>query len=156
MEEYLHVIKEGENIYYLNAKGREMVNCEKVRKKLTTYQHYIMRNYLYIALGCPVEWKNEVSIINGYKNDKVSCRTDALIQKGDFYTIIEVDHEQKMIENIKKIDKYRILRQRGAFGLLAPRFVWMTTTDYRKNELLKASEGLNVEVYTIEDFKGRK
>lgn len=157
MEEYLNVIKEGENIYYLNSKGRETVNCDKVRKKTSTVEHYLMRNYLYIALGCPHEWRNEVEIISIKQKDKLIVRSDALIKKGDFYTVIEVDNAQKMTENLKKIDRYRVLKDRGAFGILAPKYVWITRTEYRKQELLKACQGMNVEVYLLSDFKnGRK
>ncbi|TCN25466.1 replication-relaxation family protein [Mesobacillus foraminis] len=157
MEEYLNVYKDGENIYYLNSKGREAVNCLKVRKKTTTIEHYLMRNYLYITLGCPANWRNEIQIINGKDKDKIICRTDALIDNSGAYTIIEVDNEQKMNENIKKIDRYRELIKRKAFGRFAsvPKFIWITKTEYRRNELLKASEGLNVTVYLLSDFKNR-
>ncbi|POD43921.1 hypothetical protein BKM15_26465 [Pseudomonas syringae pv. syringae] len=155
MEEYLHVINVGENIYYLNANGREVIGCDKVRKSTGNVQHYIMRNYLYIELGCPSEWKNEMKITNGEGRDKIACIADALIKKGDFFTVIEVDNTQTMKENQKKVDKYRTLRYRGAFGMFAPKFVWITTTEHRRKELLKANEGLHVEVYTITDFKNR-
>lgn len=155
MEEYVHVLKEGENIYYLNAKGRETVGSEKVRKKTTTVEHYIMRNYLYIALGFPAEWKNEIEIVSIKQKDKLRCRPDALIHKGGYYTIIEVDNMQKMNENLNKIDRYRQLILRGAFGLVTPKFVWITRTEYRKKELLKACEGLKVDVYLLSDFKHR-
>ncbi|RFU70354.1 hypothetical protein D0469_07065 [Peribacillus saganii] len=156
MEEYLHVIKDGENIYYLNSKGRELIDCDKVRKSTGNIQHYIMRNYLYIVLGCPSEWENEMKITHIEGNEKITCRPDALIKKGDIYTVIEVDNTQTMKKNLEKIDKYRVLRQRGAFGFFAPKFIWITTTEHRRKELMAASQGLNVEVYTVSDFKNRE
>ena len=156
MEDYLSVIKDGENIYYLNSKGRALVNCDKVRKSTGNVQHYIMRNYLYITFDCPENWRNEIRIKSegATKKDTVICVADALFKQGDVYTIIEVDNTQTMKKNRSKIEKYRILKQRGAFGMIAPKFVWITLTEYRRKELLKLCEGLSVQVFTVSDFKG--
>lgn len=154
MEEYISVFRDGENIYYLNAKGRELVNCDKVRKRTGNVQHYLMRNYIYMAYGCPVTWKNEIRIRSGStKKDTVTCVADALFKQGSTYCIVEVDNTQKMKQNQSKIERYKILKERAAFGMLAPKFIWITTTEYRKKELLRMSEGLHVEVYVISDFK---
>jgi len=154
MEDYVSVIRNGENIYYLNAAGRALVNCDKVRKSTGNVQHYIMRNYLYIAFHFPTTWRNEIRIKSEglTKKDNVVCVADALFKNGDAYTIVEVDNTQTMKKNQAKIEKYRILKQRGSFGLMAPKFVWITTTDYRRQELLKLSKGLNVQVFTLADF----
>jgi hypothetical protein len=154
MEEYLCVMRNGENIYYLNAKGRALVNCDKVRKSTGNVQHYIMRNYLYIACGCPATWRNEIRITNegATKKDRVICVPDALFNHGDFHTVVEVDNTQTMKKNQAKIERYRILKQRLAFGMIAPKFVWITTTEHRRNELLKLSEGLQTQVFTLADF----
>ncbi|WP_251026820.1 MULTISPECIES: replication-relaxation family protein [unclassified Bacillus (in: firmicutes)] len=154
MEEYLSVMRSGENIYYLNAKGRALVNCDKVRKCTGNVMHYIMRNYLYIAYGCPSTWRNEIRIINEgkTKKDKVVCVADALFKQGDVYTVVEVDNTQTMKKNQAKIEKYRILKQRLAFGMIAPKFVWITTTEHRRQELMKLSEGLQTQVFTLTDF----
>lgn len=145
--------RDGENIYYLNSKGRELVNCDKIRKRTGNLQHYIMRNHLYIVYKCPANWRNEIRIKSEgvSKKDTVICVADALFKQGDQYVVIEVDNTQTMKKNQSKIEKYRILKQRGAFGLMAPKFVWITTTDYRRKELLKLSEGLNVQVFTLSD-----
>ena len=42
---------DGVNVYYLNKKGREYTNTNKVRRKLTSATHYLVRNDLYIHLG---------------------------------------------------------------------------------------------------------
>lgn len=153
MEEYLNVIKDTESIYYLNAKGRELVGCDKVRKRTGNVSHYIMRNYLYIAFRCPSTWRNEIRIKSGKtKKDTITCVADALFKQGDAYCIVEVDNTQSMKRNQKKIEKYRELRQRGAFGMMAPIFIWITTTEYRKKELLELHKGLNVHVYTLSDL----
>jgi hypothetical protein len=154
MEEYLSVMRSGENIYYLNAKGRALVNCDKVRKSTGNVQHYIMRNYIYIAVGCPASWRNEIRVISegATKKDKVICVPDALYKQGDQFVIVEVDNTQTMKKNQAKIEKYRILKQRLAFGMIAPKFVWITRSEHRRNELLKLSEGLQTQVYTMADY----
>lgn len=156
MEDYLNVFRDGENIYYLNAKGRELVNCDKIRKRTVNVQHYIMRNYIYISLSSPDSWKNEMRIKNKgkTKKDTLICVADALFKQGDQYSIVEVDNTQTMKKNQLKIEKYRILIERGAFGMIAPKFIWITTTEYRRKELLNLCEGLNTQVFTLSDFKG--
>lgn len=156
MEEYVHVIRDGENIYYLNANGRELVDCNKIRKSTGNIDHYIMRNYIYIMCHCPVSWKNEVRFksIGKTNKDTVVNVADAYFKHGDAYIVIEVDHTQKMKKNKIKIEKYKILKERGAFGPMTPKFIWITTTEYRRKELLKLCEGLQVQVLTITDFKG--
>jgi hypothetical protein len=154
MEQYVNVFRDGENIYYLNAEGRALVNCDKVRKSTGNVQHYIMRNYIYIAFDCPTSWRNEIRIKSEgvTKKDKVVCVADALFKQGDVYCVVEVDNTQTMKKNQAKIERYRLLKQRGSFGMLAPKFIWITTSEYRRNELLKLSEGLNVQVFTLTDF----
>lgn len=156
MEDFLSSCREGENIYYLNSSGREIVNCEKVRKKTGNVLHYIMRNYLYIAFNCPGDWRNEIRIKSEgkTKKDTIICVADALFKRGDQFHIVEVDNTQTMKKNQMKIEKYRVLKHRGTFGMMAPKFIWITTTEYRRRELKKLSEGLNTEVYTLTDFKG--
>jgi len=158
MEEYLHVIRNGENIYYLNAKGRELVNCDKVRKSTGNIDHYIMRNYLYLMCGCPKSWENEIRFksVGNTKKDTVVCVADAYFKHGDAFIIVEVDNTQKMNKNKVKIEKYKTLKERGTFGPLIPNFIWITTTEYRRKELLALNKGLAVQVYTIADFKGVK
>lgn len=156
MEEYLHVMKDGQNIYYLNANGRFLVDCKKIRRSTGNIQHFIMRNYIYIAYHYPSTWRNEIRIKSEgeTKKDTVVNVADAMFKQGDAYTIVEVDNTQKMRKNKLKIEKYRILKERGAFGMLAPKFVWITTTEYKRNELLALNKekGLDCTVFTVKDF----
>ena len=80
------------------------------------------------------------------------CVADALFKQGDRYNIVEVDKTQTMKKNGTKIKKYRILRQRRAFGMIAPKLILYTTSEYRRNEFLKLSEGLKTRVFTLADF----
>jgi hypothetical protein len=154
LEDYVNVVKRGENIYYLNAKGREIVNCNKVRKHTGNVEHYIMRNYLFIACGKPSSWKNEIRIKNGStKSDTITIVPDAMFEKKGFWHVVEVDNTQTMQVNQTKAKKYRELVERKAFGEKPPIFLWVTTTPFRKKKLLDLFKGLKVFVYTIDDFK---
>ncbi|MDA6131176.1 replication-relaxation family protein, partial [Escherichia coli] len=63
LSEYMSYFQEGrKKIYYLNAAGRDMVQASKIRKKTPLVNHYLMRNDLFISLGRPISWENEVKI----------------------------------------------------------------------------------------------
>jgi hypothetical protein len=145
MEPFLSYIREGEKIYYLNKEGRERVQCKKICKKTSQVQHYLMRNEAYIAFGQPSSWKNEVKF--GIKDVAVII-ADAVFQKDGMYHAVEIDHTQKMTKNNAKIQKYRRLMQEVRFKL-----IWITTTEYRRKQLKKLCEGMDVQVFTINDFK---
>jgi hypothetical protein len=145
MSEYLSSFRHVENIYYLNKKGRERVKAQKVCKKTSHVNHYLMRNSLYISLGCPVTWKNEIKL----KAGDVQIIADALFEEKKIVHIIEVDNTQKMLENKKKIEKYReILKRTGA----TIKFHWITTTHNRQKQLLELCHGLNVNVTLAQDY----
>jgi hypothetical protein len=150
MNNYVSSFRDGENIYYLNKDGRERVNSKKVLKKTTQARHYIMRNSIYIAYGSPSSWKNEVRLgIKEVKNSTVVC--DAIFKQDNRYHIVEVDHTQKMIKNRSKIERYKKLIKLTYFDI-APFFIWITTTEYRRKELLNLCDGLDVHIFTINDF----
>lgn len=147
LEPYVNVFKENNtNIYYLNKRGREVVQCFKKRTKLTTAMHYIMRNDLYIHLGCPGDWQNEIRI----SLDKTVVVADAHFRKRGHF-MIEVDHSQKMQKNRKKIESYRRLTEKGAFNGI-PGIIWVTTTPYRQRALKQECEGMNAMVLQYEDI----
>jgi hypothetical protein len=133
------------NVYYLNSNGRERVQAEKVRKKTAMVTHYLMRNDLYITVGCPVSWRNEVEI----SINNVSLIADAAYISDKLHHFIEVDNKQSMSNNIQKIKKYKKL------STYNPQFVliWVTTTPYRKKKLESLSQGLKFKIYLWEDLK---
>ncbi|MEN2468221.1 replication-relaxation family protein, partial [Ornithinibacillus sp. JPR2-1] len=65
MSSYLSSFYDGQKIYYLSKEGREKINCNIIRTKITTAKHYLMRNDLYIHLKQPANWRNEVKMISG-------------------------------------------------------------------------------------------
>lgn len=148
LSDYVSYFRDNQHVYYLNKEGRELVGCTKVRKRTIQARHYIMRNSLYIAFGCPASWESEMRL-EIPKQVKVVC--DALFKVGDRYNIVEIDHTQKMSVNKVKMNKYRKLIDLGAFSK-SPKFVWMTTTEYRRKQIEKICEGLVFQVFTAQDF----
>lgn len=162
---YLNEFRDGlEKVYYLNKKGQELMDCKKDRKRLTTARHYIMRNDLYLFLGQPEGWENEVRLKYEYKlkqrtkagyafkPQKIVVVADAYyITDNDTYHIIEIDHLQKMNQNRVKIDKYRRLIEKGVFKA-PPEFIWVTTTAYRQQALQELCDGLQTNIYLGSDL----
>lgn len=147
MSEYLNTVRLGENVYYLNAEGRERVGATKVLKKTHQIEHHLMRNYLYIASGCPASWMTEVKFeVKGH----VTVIADAVFTNGA-YNIVEVDNKQKMSKNREKIKKYRHLIELGVFEK-PPKLIWITQTEHRKKQLLELCKGLNVSVKLAKDY----
>src|SRR5690625_7884408 len=104
LNHYTNNIYEWQKIYYFNIKGREVVSSEKVRKKITNVDHYLMRNDLYIELGCPGTWKNEIKIISRSKKGDVTVVSDAHFTNSNRHSIVEIDNYQKMNKNRVKND----------------------------------------------------
>ncbi|MGD7051404.1 replication-relaxation family protein [Sutcliffiella horikoshii] len=148
MEPYLSHFRDGENIYYLNKEGRERVNAKKVLKKTVQARHYIMRNSIYIAFGCPSTWKNEMKL---EVPNKVKVISDALFMKNKVRHIVEVDHTQKMSKNRDKVERYRKLIELGVFDK-QPKVIWITTTELRRKQLTDLCQGLDVQIFTVNDF----
>lgn len=151
MERYLNRFNDGRNIYYLNKKGRQMVDCNTIRNKPTTANHYLMRNDLYIHYKQPTTWKNEIRLISGEGKNKITAVADARFIHNEKYHIIEIDNLQKMNKNRIKIDKYRRFIERNSFKGM-PVLTWVTTSKYRQGMLLELCEGLDVKVFLNTDF----
>ncbi len=145
MSQYLSSFRHGkENVYYLNSKGRDIVSCEKVRKKTQNIEHFIMRNQLYMAVGRPSTWENEIKV--KIKGNNLICDAKFLIDKKPVF--VEVDNEQSMQQNRVKITKYREISQINSNFYI----MWITKTDYRKKKLIELCEGLNNQVYSMNDI----
>lgn len=144
---------QGKRVYYLNKKGRACVDSDKIRVKITTVEHYLMRNDLYIMLGKPKEWRNEIRIRSGEGKQEIVVVADAHYEKDNRHYIIEIDHTQKMNKNRTKVRKYRDLIQRGVFGQHMPKIMWVTISEYRRRLLLDLCEGLDVDVFLPSEIK---
>ncbi len=150
MSDYISFFtEERKKVYYLNAAGRERVQAEKVRKKTAMVNHYIIRNDLFISMGRPLSWKNEVKIT--IPDSKVSIIADAayISNKNKIHHFVEIDYKQSMSKNAVKIKRYKEL------STFNPDFVliWVTTTPYRKKRLESLCAGLSFKIFLKDDIK---
>lgn len=152
-----HFEREGEAVYYLNQKGREITGCEKEYKWTEQVEHYLMRNDLYIHFGCPKDWNPEQKIKFQVRDqlrltEKI-ITTDVVFTKDGKYYLVEVDRKQSMTENKKKIRQYAELQNamRQKFG--NPVIVFYTVSNLRKERLKQWCHeyGLNCIVLTKQD-----
>lgn len=141
LELYVSHFREHENIYYLSAEGRKLVQCEKIRKRTPKVYHYLMRNDLYIFFGRPATWTNEVKV----KLKDAYMIADALFHKDKLPHIIEIDHEQDMSENRKKIEFYKSIPN-------PIRLIYLTTTEYRRKKIMELCNGVDHQIYTVNDI----
>lgn len=164
MGQYLYSVRPdaGEQIFYLNQTGRDMIGSEKEMKKTMQIDHYLMRNDMYIFLGCPEDWRlehplkveviqNDNGISFGGMNLKKEIKfiADASCNINQVRHYIEVDNVQQMKENKKKIEQYSILRKAKEFTL-----IFYTSSDIRQNKLYEWCKeyGLLARVYTKKDI----
>lgn len=155
LSDYLMKIREGyQTIYYLSKKGKTYVECERLRKKGGHVQHTIMRNDFWLYYECPKDWRNEIKVKDGYTKIIVDAMFTDNWDRSHF---LEVDHTQTMIENRGKIKRYKELLGNGLIEEKLghfPTIVWLTTTEYRREQLKKECDGLPaVMVFTINDIK---
>lgn len=87
-------------------------------------------------------------------NTKVRC--DSLFQKGGRYHFFECDNQMSLIENKKKIEKYRKIYESKAFqnnmGYF-PTLHWLTESPYRKEKLMSLCNGLPYQCFTFDEIK---
>lgn len=157
LEPYMHVFKDdGTNVYYLNKKGREVVDSNKVRRKLTSAKHYLLRNDLYIYLGKPRSWQNEIRAKYEDNKERIIAVADAHYTTKSYphskHHLVEIDNTQKLSKNKIKIEKYRRLIEKGVFKGM-PKLIWVTTTPYRQETLKDLCDGLDAEVFLNKDIK---
>jgi Replication-relaxation len=152
MKLYLSSFKEGkDSIYYLSKEGREMVGCQRIRKKTPQVNHFIMRNQFYIFAQCPKEWKIEQKI-----GGQIVC--DAAFKQSGKWHFLEVDNNATMTSNRAKIEKYKKLYESKLFqnhkdyGYF-PLLLWVTTNDFRQKKLLELCKGVPCNVFVINDIK---
>lgn len=146
MKEYLHSFLLHENIYYLNKNGLEFIGSEQEPlKKNMQVEHYLMRNDMYIYFDFPSDWKIEkaipftakVDIGGGIVQTKNRLiKPDAQFKKGGIFHFLEVDNQQKMIENKKKIELYKelTLSVKETYKQ-TPTIVFYTCSQNRKKKL---------------------
>ncbi|MFD2702765.1 replication-relaxation family protein [Paenibacillus shunpengii] len=154
MSEFLSSFRDGESVYYLNARGRKEIGSEKPQLRRTQHVgHTIMRNDVIIALQ-PEIWRPEYTI----KWDNNAIQADALLRTKSAYTFLEVDRTQSMAQNQRKLDMYRALKDTGRWQAKNgpfPLLLFITVSVYRAERLreILSKSGMDAQVLTIEDLR---
>lgn len=148
MDEYLGWFRHGlQKVYYLNKTGRERIGAEVTRKKTPNIQHFLLRNQLWMALGFPHSWENEIKIT--VKDISIVCDAKFLMKDKNL-GLIEVDVSQPMIKNKAKIEKYRKIKEMTGNDF---KLIWVTELESRRAKLNELMKGMDGKVYTWNEIK---
>ncbi|NUK31004.1 replication-relaxation family protein [Parageobacillus sp. VR-IP] len=127
-----------EYVYYLNKKGAEMIGGQVIVTGNSPLQHIVMRNDIYIFYHYPQDWKPEAKTRWKEGGKEYSVVSDArFTYHGQIY-FLEVDIQQKMAENKRKVEKYAYLfRFIQCQQIGEPILLWYTVSQERKKRLEK-------------------
>lgn len=150
MKEYLnvkrHVERYGENVYYLNQKGRDYIGSVKERQYNQTVEHTLLRNDLYLHFNQPHDFliEPEVEFRSGLQTKFVKPDAHFTIEGQDYF--VEVDRTQNMLENKKKISYYSQLSPiMEAARSKPPILIFFTLTNTRKKLISAVCQEHNVK-----------
>jgi Replication-relaxation len=155
IREYTNTKRIGEDVYYLNKRGAELVGGEATIRRNSPIEHIVMRNDIYIFYHYPSDWKAEAKTRWKEGGKEYNVVSDArFTYHGQMY-FLEVDIQQKMVENKRKVEKYAYLFrfiQRQQIG--DPVLLWYTVSDVKKKQLEKWCKeyGVACEVMCKRDF----
>jgi len=154
IREYTNTKRLGEDVFYLNKRGAELVGGEAIIRSNSPLEHIVMRNDIYIFYHYPSDWKAEAKTRWTEGGKEYSIVSDARFTYHDQKYFLEVDIQQKMAENKRKIEKYaylfRFMQRRG----VEPILIWYTVSNVKKKQLEKWCKeyGLPCEVLCKQDF----
>lgn len=149
MKTYLNCFRHIDNVYYLNKKGRDRIGSDLVRHKPQQTEHILMRNEVYLHYK-PKVWKIERPIL---VNNKPFLIPDVTMELNNEVVFLEVDVTQKMLQNKKKVEKYKELQDRmRRNGRKPPVLMWITSSEYRRKKLTEFCKDLNYVVLTKDDI----
>ncbi len=137
IREYTNTKRIGEDVYYLNKKGAELVGGEATVRGNSPLEHIVMRNDIYIFYHYPHDWKAEAKTRWKEGGKEYSVVSDARFTYHEQMYFLEVDIQQKMVENKRKVEKYAYLFrfiQRQQIG--EPILLWYTVSDTKKKQLV--------------------
>lgn len=145
MKDYLnvkrHVERYGENVYYLNQKGRDYIGSTKERQYNQTVEHSLLRNDLFFYYDQPENFLIEPEVKFGVGLQQKYLRPDAHFNIDGQDYFVEVDRTQHMIENKKKIAHYAELSPiMEANRSKPPILIFFTNTTTRKKLIAAACE----------------
>jgi hypothetical protein len=160
MKEYLnikrHPARNGENVYYLNQAGRDLIGSEKEVKYNQTAEHSLLRNDMYIHFGNPADFEAEKEIVftSGLKQKII--RPDALFTLNGIYHLLEIDNTQSMIKNKQKIQLYSELSPliKTQFNH-DPVLIFFVVTASRKRSIsdLCKEKKIHFQIISLEEIK---
>ena len=136
IREYTNTKRIGEDVYYLNKKGAEMVGGEATIRRNSPLEHIVMRNDIYIFYHYPADWKAEPRTRWRESGKDYSIVSDARFTYHDQMYFLEVDITQKMLENKRKIERYAYLFrfiQRQQLG--EPILLFYTVSAVKKRQI---------------------
>lgn len=136
IREYAHTKRIGEDVYYLNKKGAEMVGGEATIRRNSPLEHIVMRNDIYIFYHYPADWKAEAKTRWKEGGKEYSIVSDARFTYRGKMCFLEVDITQKMVENKRKIERYAYLFrfiQRQQLG--EPVLLFYTVSAVKKRQI---------------------
>ncbi|WP_175074674.1 replication-relaxation family protein [Terribacillus sp. AE2B 122] len=135
-----------QKVYYVAARGRDAIGSTKDELRTGKMKHTLMRNEMYIKLGMPGDWRNEVPVTWG-QNKLIP---DAMYHlKGEVH-FVEVDNTQPMRSNYEKIKRYSEL-SRLIFESQKhlPTLIWCTISASRKAKLEESCKKAAVKCKVI-------
>lgn len=134
-DKLLNSVKRDRKVYFLSNKGMELIGRYTDTNHRGNYEHYLMRNDLFIFLERPRDWQTEFPIEFGSKR----LIPDAIFRdKEGRFTFVEIDYMQSWRNNRDKISLYSDLSatiQRD-YGH-TPSLIYYTATPGRKKRLEK-------------------
>jgi len=170
IENYLCVERGKLKIVYLNKEGRELIGSDQGVKKSMMLNHMLLANDAYIHFDCPLDWKREYKIEVRIKNPVLSNAfvadfkgvnvptknkivPDAVFTRNGYVYLVEIDNIRKMLDNRKKIERYKEMwiDIKQHFNA-QPKLCIFTKSEKRKREFLKLCEKLPCEVFTFSEI----
>lgn len=167
LDTYLHVSRSNQKIVYLNKEGRQMIGSEKEVKKSILFDHMLLANDAYIYFGCPRDWKREYAIETAQEPEfswgiqvsglnvmtKLKAIPDALFKRDGYVCLVEIDNTRTMLDNKKKIEKYREMWQdiKKQFGA-QPKLCIFTKSEKRKKEFAAICGKLQCEIVNFAEI----
>jgi hypothetical protein len=149
IREYTNTKRIGEDVFFLNKRGAELIGGEATIRANSNIEHIVMRNDIYIFYHYPRDWKSEAKTRWTEGGKEYSIVSDARFTYHDQKYFLEVDIAQKMTENKRKIEKYaylfRFLQRRG----MEPILLWYTVSSVRKEKLEKWCKEYGVQCEVI-------
>lgn len=144
-----------EKVHYLSKKGREWISSKKERKFTSFIPHFILRNQYFIHNR--IEWRHWFPEQPKLKIDEdKTLIPDAFCKVDGQWVFLEIDREQDMKKNEKKIEMYLECREKGKFPSKQyggfPKVVFVTTTEYRQKRLRSMMNKLKHDVLLDKDL----